>query len=235
MGSWASRGRQPAAAPASSAAGTVFRDTLADGSQGPEMVVIPAGTFLMGSPENEKERFEDEVPQHEVTLEKPFALGKYPVTFEDYDRFAKAPERGKPGDEGWGRGRRPVINVSWKDAAAYAEWLSEQTGKRYRLPSEAEWEYAARAGTTTAYWWGNEIGQNRANCDGCGSQWDNKQTAPVGSFKPNAFGLYDTAGNVWEWVQDCWNENYAGAPTDGSAWEEGDCSQRVLRGGAWFN
>ena len=136
--------------------------------------------------------------------------------------------------DGWGRGRRPVIFVSWEDAVAYTKWLSEQTGERYRLPSEAEWEYAARSGTKKKkYSWGNEIGHNRANCDGCGSQWDNRKTAPVGSFGPNIWGLHDMHGNVKEWVQDCWNGSYQGAPTDGSAWESGDCSQRVLRGGAW--
>ena len=136
-------------------------------------------------------------------------------------------------NNGWGRGRRPVINVSWDDAVAYTKWLSEQTSKRYRLPSEAEWEYAARAGTTTKYSWGKKIGRNRANCDGCGSQWDNKKTGPVGSFPANAWGLHDMHGNVWEWVQDCWNDSYRGAPTDGSAWEGGDCSRRVMRGCSW--
>ena len=136
-------------------------------------------------------------------------------------------------ERGWGRGRRPVINVSWEDAVAYTKWLSGQTGERCRLPSEAEWEYAARAGSVTKYSWGNEIGSNQANCDVCGSQWDGKQTAPVGSFDPNGWGLHDLHGNVWEWVQDCWNGSYQGAPTNGSAWESGDCSRRVLRGGSW--
>ena len=117
-----------------------------------------------------------------------------------------------------GRGRQPVINVTWDDAQRYVAWLSKMTGKPYRLLSEAEWEYAARAGTQTAYSWGDEIGKGNANCNGCGSQWDNKQTAPVGSFAPNAFGLYDMHGNVWEWVEDCFHDNYNGAPEDGSAW-----------------
>src|SRR5205823_12154354 len=133
----------------------------------------------------------------------------------------------KPSDYGWGRGRRPVINVSWDDAKAYAAWLANRTGKAYRLLSEAEWEYAARAGTTTVYFWGDAIGNNNANCDGCGSQWDKRQTAPVGSFKSNAFGLYDMAGNVWQWVQDCYHADYQGAPTAGSEWTSGDCSRRV--------
>jgi formylglycine-generating enzyme required for sulfatase activity len=223
----------------SQAPGTEFHDplTLPNGSQvpGPRMVVVPAGTFTMGAPTGESGREDDEGPAHAVTIAKPFAIGVYEVTFEDYDRFAEATGRAKPNDQGWGRGRRPVVAVDWNDACAYAEWLSQRTGKRYRLPSEAEWEYAARAGTQTAYWWGAEIGRNRANCKDCGSQWDGKQTAPVGSFEANRFGLYDTAGNVYEWVQDCWNVTYAGAPTDGSPWISGDCSLRVRRGGSWWN
>jgi formylglycine-generating enzyme required for sulfatase activity len=214
--------------------GTVFRDPLKGGSRGPEMVVIPAGTFRMGDLQGGGNA--DEKPVHTVTFAQPFALGRYPVTFEEYDRFARATKRKLPDDEDWGRGHRPVINASWKDAMAYCEWLSAQTGKRYRLPTEAEWEYAARGGTETAYWWGDKIradGKVWANCDGCGSPWGNKQTAPVGSFEPNRFGLYDVLGNVWEWVQDCWNENYAGAPTDGAAWLTGDCTSRVIRGGSW--
>ena len=173
-----------------------------------------------------------------MRIQKHFAIGRYEVTFDDYHRFAKSTGKSLPSDRDWGRGKRPVINVSWQDALEYATWLSDQTGKRYRLPTEAEWEYAARAGTETKYYWGNNLIKGMANCDGCGSQWDNKQTAPVGSFKPNNFGLYDTAGNVWEWVQDCSHENYTGAPTDGSAWLErggGDCGQRVIRGGSWYN
>jgi formylglycine-generating enzyme required for sulfatase activity len=158
------------------------------------------------------------------------------VTFEEYDRFAGATGRQLPGDEGWGRrGRLPVIKVSWNDARDYAEWLSQQTAKRYRLPREAEWEYAARAGTKTVYWWGNEIKSGMANYLGGDTRWGEKQTSPVGSFQPNPFGLYDTAGNACEWVEDCWHENYKGAPTDGSAWLEangGDCGVRVIRGGS---
>jgi formylglycine-generating enzyme required for sulfatase activity len=138
----------------------------------------------------------------------------------------------RPPDQGWGRARQPVINVEWNDAKAYAGWLAKKTGRPYRLLSEAEYEYAARAGTQTAYPWGNNIGKNNANCDGCGSQWDNKQTAPVGSFAPNQFGLYDMAGNVWVWTEDCLNFGYKGAPTDGSPWTSGDYS-RMLRGGSW--
>ncbi len=210
--------------------GKTFLEPLKDGGFGPEMVVIPAGKFQMGDIQDSYES--DEKPVHWVSISK-FAIGKYEVTFAEYDKFANATGIKKPNDEGWGRGNRPVINVSWHDAIAYTEWLSEQTGKEYRLPSEAEWEYAARAGTKTKYWWGDEIGQNQANCRGCGSQWDTKQTAPVGSFKANQFGLHDTAGNVWEWVADPGHTNYEGAPDDGSVWEGGNENLRVQRGGSW--
>ena len=200
----------------------------------PEMVVIPGGRFRMGCVSG-LDCSSREQPVHTVRVGR-FELSKYEVTFEEYDRFTAATGRERADDEGWGRGRRPVINVSWEDAVAYTRWLSQQTGQRYRLPSEAEWEYAVRAGTETKYSWGNEneMYHNRTNCDfSCGDQW--QETAPVGSFPPNGWGLHDMHGNVWEWVQDCWNESYQGAPTDGSAWEIGDCSRRVLRGGSWVN
>jgi formylglycine-generating enzyme required for sulfatase activity len=215
--------------------GKAFRDRLKGGGNGPEMVVIPAGKFRMGDIQGKHGK--DELPVHEVRISKQFAIGRYEITFDDYNAFAKATGRGLPDDEGFGRGRQAVIRVSWNDAGAYAEWLSGQTGKRYRLPSEAEWEYAARGGTETVYWWGNEVKQGLANCIGCGSRWAGKQPAPVGSFKPNPFGLYDTAGNVSERVQDCRHENYQGAPLDGSAWEAkdgGDCGVRGIRGGMWL-
>ncbi|MBS0588623.1 MAG: SUMF1/EgtB/PvdO family nonheme iron enzyme [Proteobacteria bacterium] len=203
----------------------------------PEMVRIAPGKFLMGSPRTDKDQWFDEAPQHEVSIGYAFEIGKYEITFDEYDTFARATNRELPLDFfDWGRGRRPVINVSFDDALAYVKWLSEQTGKYYRLPSEAEWEYAARAGSQTRYWWGDAIGKNNAVCDGCGSKWDHKQTAPVGSFQANAFGLHDTSGNVYEWVQDCWYDNYINAPIDGSAWREKDggaCNSQVARGGAW--
>ena len=198
----------------------------------PEMVVVPAGSYRMGSASGES----NERPVHEVTIEHPFAVGKYEVTFAQWGACARARAcpRGEDiaDDEGWGRRQRPVINVNWSDAQRYVRWLSGETKKSYRLLSESEWEYAARAGTRTAYSWGGGIGNGRANCKGCGSRWDD-QTAPVGSFAANAWGLHDMHGNVWEWVADCRNRSYAGAPRDGSAWLVGDCSRRVLRGGSW--
>ena len=198
----------------------------------PEMVVIPAGSFQMGCVSG-IDCGKYEKPVHEVKIDS-FAMSKYEVTFEEYDAFTDATSRERVNDAGWGRSRRPVINVSWHDAVAYTQWLSSQTRDSYRLPSEAEWEYAARAGSTTQYSWGNNIGRNRANCDGCGSRWDDEQTAPVGSFSANRWDLHDMHGNVWEWVQDCWNDSYRGAPDDGSAWESENCSLRVLRGGSWI-
>src|SRR5262245_30375582 len=200
----------------------------------PEMVVVPAGSFIMGSPETEKGRYTSEGPQHIVTIGKPFAVAKFALTFDEWDTcvtYGDCPE--DVSDGGWDRGQQPAINVTWDDAQRYVDWLSKMTGKPYRLLTEAEYEYATRAETQTTYPWGDDIGKNNANCNGCGSKWDNRQTAPVGSFKPNAFGLYDMVGNLWEWVEDCFHDNYNGAPTDGSAWIEGNCKFRVVRGGAW--
>ncbi|MDE2892499.1 MAG: SUMF1/EgtB/PvdO family nonheme iron enzyme [Chloroflexota bacterium] len=215
----------------------------------PEVVVVPAGSYLMGSPSSEAGRDDNEGPQHRVTIGDAFAVGVHEVTFEQWDACVSAGGCGgyRPDDEGWGRGRRPVIHVSWEEALRFLEWLREATGERYRLLSEAEWEYVARAGTGTARYWGeSETGQCRhangadktakryadgwtvANCDD-----GHYGTAPVGTFTANQFGLHDVHGNVYEWVQDCWNGTYAGAPTDGSAWVRGDCSRRVVRGGSW--
>jgi formylglycine-generating enzyme required for sulfatase activity len=210
----------------------VFRDPLRDGGLGPEMVVIPAGTFQRGDLHGDGDS--DERPVKTVRIPRPFALGRFPVTFEEYDRFCEATGHPKPADEGWGRGRRPVVNVTWPDAVAYARWLSQQTGKRYRLPTNSEWEYAAKAGSTARYWWGEDVGSDNANCAGCDSIWDGSKTSPVGKFPPNPFGLYDMGGNVWQWVQDCWDQSYENAPTDGSAYVTGDfCDKRIIRGGAW--
>jgi len=209
----------------------MFQDTLKEGHLGPQMVWIPAGRFKMG----EGDGYKNEQPVHEVFVNQ-FAISRYEVTFAEYDLFAEATGRDKPDDENWGRGNRPVIHVSWSDAVAYAEWLSVQTGKHYRLPSEAEWEYAARAGSETKYWWGNDIGKNRAACEGCGAKWGwdaEQMTAPVASFAPNPFGLYDTVGNVWEWVADPWHDNYKDAPSDGRLWKKEGESNKVFRGGSW--
>src|SRR5882672_2778973 len=205
----------------------------------PEMIVIPAGRFMMGSPRNEKGRFNNEDDgrgrQHPVTIAKPFAVSKFDVTFADWDACVSLGGCPQATDSPFGRATMPVVNVTWDDAQEYVAWFSKMTGRPYRLLTEAEWEYAARAGSKTAYYWGDEIGKGNANCKGCGSQWDNRQTSPVGSFKPNAFGLYDMAGNVWQWVQDCEQDDYKEAPTDGSAWTSGDCSNRVARGGSWVS
>ena len=160
----------------------------------------------------------------------------YEITFTEYDVFAQATDRKKPEDAGWGRGNRPVINVSWNDACSYAHWLSQQTRQKYRLPTETEWEYVARAGTETQYWWGNEINYNLANCNGCGSRWDNKKTAPVGSFAPNHFELYDTVGNVYEWTCSEYKNKYSGKEkTCPSPNKQNASTLRVIRGGSWYS
>jgi formylglycine-generating enzyme required for sulfatase activity len=209
----------------------------------PTMIVVPACRFVMGSPESEegRETFNDSVeskgtesPLHDVTIAKPFAVSKYAVTFAEWDACVSAGAC-IIGRDRWGRANRPAIYISWEDAKQYVAWLSRATGKQYRLLTEAEWEYAARAGSTTAYSWGDHIGHRKANCKGCGSEWDAKQTAPVGSFEPNAFGLYDMHGNVFQWVEDLWHRNYNGAPKDGSAWTTDAYSNliAVVRGGSW--
>ena len=198
------------------------------GLGGPEMVELSGETFFVGSPEGEGD--DDERPQHEVTVPA-FAIGKYEVTFAEWDLcFAAGGCSHRPSDNGWGRAVRPMIDVSWDDAQEYVAWLSEVTGDTYRLPTEAEWEYAARAGTTTQYAFGDEITSEQAKFDEAVGE-----TTEVGSYPPNVWGLHDMHGNVWEWVEDCWNGSYAGAPTDGSAWVQEGCSARVLRGGSWIN
>jgi formylglycine-generating enzyme required for sulfatase activity len=200
----------------------------------PDMVAVPGGTFLMGTPATIGVYRPNEEPQHVVTILNPFAVSKFELTFDQWDTcvsYGDCPQGVSSLD--WGRGQRPVINVTWADAERYVAWLSKVTAKPYRLLSESEYEYAARAMTTTKYPWGDQIGTNNANCIGCGSRWD-QETAPVGSFPANRFGLYDMVGNIWEWVEDCWHAKYLGAPSDGSAWiEGGDCGTRVIRGGGW--
>lgn len=212
------------------AAATVFRegDIFQECGVCPQMVVVPAGRFEMGS----DKRTAEEKPQHAVAISKAFAMGAYEVTVGEWDACFKeggcsqGPEQGRDV-------KLPIGNVSWDDARNYVKWLSKKTAQKYRLPSEAEWEYAARAGTATGYWWGDEKGVKRANCTDCGTPWDSKNASPTGSFGPNPFGLYDIHGNISEWVQDCWNPSYQNAPGDGEAWMSGDCLSRVLRGGSW--
>ncbi len=199
----------------------------------PEMVVVPEGSFIMGSPETEKGHDPRESPQHQVTIARPFAVSKYLVTFDDWDACVSVVGC-PPNSDSYGRARMPAINVTWDDAKKYVEWLSLMTGKPYRLLSEAEWEYVARAGTASAYPWGDDIGHGNANCKGCGSQWDFQQTSPAGSFKPNAFGLFDMQGNVFQWVEDCYQESHIGAPADGSARTSSNCKRHVVRGGSWY-
>lgn len=202
--------------------GEIFRDC----GDCPELVVVPPGDFVMGSSDTPYEK-----PEHMIAIKRPFAIGRREVTFAEWDQCADAGAcKHRPDDHNWGRGDRPVINVSWDDAKLFVGWLSQKTGQKYRLPSEAEWEYAARAGTKTPFWWGRDAGSGHAQCDTCGSP-TRQQAVAVGSFRPNGFGLYDTAGNAAEWVEDCWNENYRNAPKDAVAWTSGDCRLRVLRGG----
>ena len=219
--------------------GKVFRDC----PECPELVVVREGSFKMGSPSWEAGRDADEGPAHRVTFERPFAVGVYEVTFGEWNACVSGGGCGghRPSDRGWGRGRRPVINVNWKDAQAYVRWLSRKTGEEYRLLSESEWEYVARAGTTTPFHTGATISAGQANYDGNSTYGSGRKgryirkTVEVGSYAPNRFGLHDVHGNVREWVEGCWNGSYRGAPTDGSAWESGDCSWRVVRGGSWVN
>ena len=233
------------------AVGDIFRDC----ADCPAMVVVPSGSFMMGSPPSEEGRDDDEGPVHRVTIGARFAVGVYEVTRGEFGRFVSSTGRSmgngcwtyEDGEGEYRSGRswlspgfsqtdlHPAVCVSRDDAQAYVDWLSRETGEAYRLLSESEWEYVARAGTTTRYHWGDAIGRNLANCWDCGSRWDGgKGTSPVGSFGANAFGLHDVHGNVLEFVEDCVNESYAGAPRDGSAWKGGDCSRHVLRGGSWY-
>ena len=207
----------------------------------PEMVVVPAGQFLMGAKEEEPGSTPDERPQHRVNFAQSFSVGRFPVTFDEWDACVAA--RGcsyQPGDQGWGRGKLPVISILWDDAQEYVAWLSRATGRTYRLLSESEREYVARAGTTTAYWWGDSFDPTQANCAKDNREVTSarnntaiEQTLPVRSFAPNPWGLYQVHGNVYDWVDDCWNDNYDGAPSDGSAWISENCSGHVLRGGAF--
>jgi len=227
LGSSTVKAAEIAKKPSSFKTGQIFRDCR----NCPELVVIPAGLYMMGS--NNKRKTER--PAHRVSIKKRFAIGRYEVTFKEW--LTCVDERGclhKPDDHNWGRTGRPVINVTWDQAQTYIRWLNKKTGNTYRLPSESEWEYVHRAGTTTRFWWGNDVGVNKANCKDCKSKWSALSSAPVGSFDANPFGVYDTTGNVFEWVEDCWNANHEGAPKNIQARKTGDCSYRVIRGGSFY-
>jgi formylglycine-generating enzyme required for sulfatase activity len=223
-------------APEAKTTGRIFQD-CSDGC--PQMVVIPSGRFLMGS-----QLYDREQPLHPVRFDTAIAVGRFETTFEEWDacvRGGGCVHNSTPSDEGWGRGRRPVINVSWNDAKDYVSWLSRKTGKTYRLLTEAEWEYAARAGSTTTYSWGDKIDCGKASYDGgrgsdCAARtgwFSPRGTQLVGTYSANQWGLHDMLGNVWEWCEDNWHPDYRWAPDDGSAWRGGDASTRILRGGAW--
>ncbi|MSO97590.1 MAG: formylglycine-generating enzyme family protein [Rhodospirillaceae bacterium] len=203
----------------------------------PELAAVPAGKFQMG--DFTGAGFTTERPVRTITFSKPFAIGIHEITFDQWDACVADGGCGhKPGDNGFGRANRPVINVSWQDARLYTAWLSKKMGKKYRLPTEAEWEYVARAGTTTNYPWGDEAGADQANCSKCGPGAGESGPKPVGSFKANSFGLFDTSGNVAEWIQDCYTNDgidgtYTGLPTNGAAAPERDSCFRVIRGGSW--
>lgn len=212
---------------------SVFQHPTPTGTSAPHMIVLPKGRFLMGDIQGVGD--DNERPVRQVVVDKRFALSRYEITFEEYDQFAKATDRTLPDDAGWGRGRQPVVNISWEDANAYTQWLAMLTGQSYRLPSEAEWEYAARAGSESAYWWGDALQPGMAQCDGCESPAKRDQPSAVGTHPPNPWGLYDLNGNVDEWVADCYSENYMGASSSQGARTNLNCGQRVMRGGSWFD
>ena len=220
---------EPAPEKVTAVVGKTIQDDLKSGGKGPLMVVIPAGKFSMGSTSS---RNSDERPRHDVSVEK-FAASQYEITFAQYDLFAKAKGKKTPDSLYLDRETHPVIFVSWDDAYYFTKWLSEETGQKYRLANEAEWEYLASTAKKTTFWWGYDEEPNRAHCFGCGTNLDPRKPTKIGSFEANAFGLYDTSGNVAEWVHDCWHDNYKGAPEYADVWEGGDCSYRVVRGGAY--
>jgi len=217
----------PAMAQQPTKIGEIFQDC----TQCPEMVALPTGTYAMGTQDGAAK----EQPVHLVSISGAIAMSRFEITWDQWGTcFAAGWCERDPDDHGWGRGLRPVVNVSWEEAKLYAEWVSEMAGATYRLPSESEWEFAARAGTYTAYPWGDEIGEENANCRECNTQlWDH-QSIEVGQYAPNAFGLYDMHGNIWEWIEDCWADDYVGAPQDGTARQDGDCGRRVVRSGSWY-
>jgi len=219
----------PAVIPAPVKAGTV--ETMRDCPACPEMIVLPPATFIRGSDQGDR----SERPAHKVSIKHPFAIGRYEVTAGEWNECVKAGgcryTRAKtdPTD------KSPVRDISWNDTQEYVRWLSQLTGQKYRLPSEAEWEYAARAGTRSRFWWGDKPGTGQADCKDCGGKWDRSAPAETDAYPPNPFGLYGSSGGVWEWVDDCWHKSYKGAPQDGSSWSKSDCRENVIRGGAWRN
>ncbi|WOD07149.1 SUMF1/EgtB/PvdO family nonheme iron enzyme [Marinomonas sp. GJ51-6] len=211
----------------------ILEEPLISGGTAPKIEKIPPSTFLMG--DQNRMGDDNEKPVHEVEIPNGFYISKYEVTFDQYDKFAKETGRDLPPDNGWGRGQRPVINVSWYDAKAYTAWLSNQTNAEYRLPTEIEWEYSARADSNTAFWYGNTVRAGYSVCDSCGSQWDGISTGPVGSQASNPLGLFDMHGNVAEWIEDCYHDSYEGAPTKNQVWLANQCDTRVIKGGSWFD
>jgi formylglycine-generating enzyme required for sulfatase activity len=224
---------QPAPAappPAPRAAGSNAAATeIKDCATCPPLVSLPAGPFTMGSNSGDP----SEKPPHRVTIATPFAIGKYEVTIEQWNACVEAGGCSKAGADAKGAPNTPVRDVSWDDAQQYVKWLSKLSGKSYRLPTEAEWEYAARGGTTTRFWWGEKMESGKADCKDCGPPWTQSGPLAVGSFAANPFGLHDVNGSVWEWVEDCWHNSYKGAPANGHAWETPSCHERVIRGGSW--
>ena len=218
-------------------AGDTIQDTLAKGKLAPELVVVPAGTNTLG--DTTGAGIEIERPTYKVIISKPFAIGKYEVTFDEYDFFCEQTGCKKPFSEGWGRGERPVIDITWHDADAYVKWLSIQTGENYYLPSEAQWEYTARAGTQTNYWWGNEPGDKLAQCGDCAAinRCKDCKDVPliVGSFKANPYGLYEVHGNVSEWTADCGSLRNSLTPSDGLPRLDGDCTKHIIKDGSWWS
>ncbi len=197
----------------------------------PELVLLQPGSYVMGDDRGDR----SERPAHQVTISSPFAIGKYEVTLGEWNACVAAGSCRAIANTAGLSDKSPAKDLSWNDAQQYVRWLSKVTGHNYRLPSEAEWEYAARGGTSSRYWWGDSMQSGKANCKGCGGDWSNEEPAEVDAFPANPYGLYGTSGGVWEWVADCWHKSYAGAPRDGSAWSQSDCRENVIRGGSWRN
>ncbi|KLU36106.1 hypothetical protein AB595_15345 [Massilia sp. WF1] len=223
------------AAPAAPAAAALPARATAPGAEikdcpaCPSLLSVPGGVFTMGNNASDP----SEKPAHQVSIEAPFAIGRYEVTVQEWNACVAAGGCQKIDTAAGAPPNAPMRDVSWDDAQQYVKWLGSVSGKPYRLPTEAEWEFAARGGTTTRYWWGEQMVQGKANCKECGKPWQNEAPANVGSFAANPFGLYDTSGGVWEWVADCWHNNFKGAPADARAWDAPDCRVRVIRGGSW--